>query len=85
MLKKNKISFTILLDNDNKNNVIFWLDTDGNRKTVEGFCNMPDASHEKAAHIASLTKGTVKSLAEWRKIAHPYEVYHNPCEFLSSR
>ena len=70
---------------DNKNHVIFWLDTDNNRKTAEGFCNMPDADAEKTSSIFSLTNGTTKSLADWRKIAYPYELHHNSCEFLSSR
>ena len=75
----------ITKDDNNKNHVIFWLDSDNDRKTAEGFCAMPNAPHEKTSHISSITNGTTKSLAEWRKIAHPYEVSHNPCEFLQSR
>ena len=75
----------IIKDNRNKNHVIIWLDTDNNRKTLEGLCNMPDANTEKTLNIASLTNGTTKSLAEWRQIAHPYEVQHNPCDFLPSK
>lgn len=69
----------------NKNHIVFWLDTDNDPKTAEGFCSMPDADSEKTSNISSLANGTAKSLAEWRKIAHPYEVQHNPCEFLLPR
>jgi len=75
----------IIAGKNNKNHVIFWLDTDGNRQTIEGFCNMPAADQNETAKIASLTNGTTKSLAEWRRFAHPHEVQHNPCDFLSSR
>lgn len=70
---------------DNKNHVIFWLDTNNDPQTSEGFCHMPDADAEKTSHISSLTNGTTMSLSEWKKVAHPYEVQHNPCEFLRSR
>ena len=79
------IDTKIVERDDNKNHVIFWLDTDNNRKTAEGHCNMLDTTNEQTASIANLTNGTTKSLAEWRKIAHPYEVQHNPSKFRPSR
>ena len=68
----------IVEGSNNKNNVIFWLNTDDDPKTAEGHCSMPDATIEQASKIASITNGTPKSLAEWREVAHPYEVSHNP-------
>jgi len=71
-------------DNDT-NHVIFWLDTNNDLKTAEGHCSMPDAPAQKALHISNLTNGTTKSLAEWRKISHPYEVQYHPSKFPPSR
>ena len=75
----------IISGNSNKNHIIFWLDTDNDRMTAEGFCNMLDADTKKTANISNLTNGTVKSLSEWHQIAHPYEIHHSPNEFCHSR
>ena len=75
----------VIEGDDNTNQIIFWLDTDNDLGTAEGHCSIPDASHKKASNIAGITNGTTKSLAEWRRIASPHEVQHNPSTFLSAR
>lgn len=75
----------IIKDKDNKNRVIFWLDTNNDRKTAEGYCSMPDADNEQTLNISNLTNGTTRSLAEWQKMVHPYEVHHCPSEFPTTR
>ena len=85
--QQNKTTMATLIDkkiikkNGNKNHVVFWLDTNNDCKTAEGFCSMLNADSEKTSHISNLENGTTKSLADWQKIAHPYKVQHNPCRF----
>ena len=67
------------------NHVVFWLNTDNNPQTIEAHCHMPNASDKKVANISTLTNGTTKSLAEWRKLAHPYELSYCAAKFPASR
>ena len=63
-----KIPATLINKDRSGGMTMFYLDLDGNPATTEAVA-MSGMSLQKAAQFHDMTNGTVKSVAEWKKIA----------------
>ena len=55
---------------DDKKDVTLYFDTDGNASTSEATLDI-QVKHGQVIPFYNLTNGTTKSVADWKKMAHP--------------